>query len=127
MIVVDASAAILALVADGDARRRLSSDALAAPHLIDSEVAQTLRTHVRRGDIRPSDGNRLLERWARLGVQRVGVVGMLGRVWRLRENLTAYDATYVVVAEAFDCPLVTADARLAGAPGLHCDLAVVTS
>jgi predicted nucleic acid-binding protein len=44
------------------------------------------------------------------------------RVWSLRENLTDYDAWYVAVAEALDCPLATLDRRLADAPGLSCDV-----
>jgi predicted nucleic acid-binding protein len=53
------------------------------------------------------------------------VVGLLGRVWQLRENLSAYDATYVAVAEAFEVPLMTADGRLARAPGPRCAITVV--
>ncbi|HEY9556908.1 MAG TPA: type II toxin-antitoxin system VapC family toxin [Acidimicrobiales bacterium] len=53
------------------------------------------------------------------------MAGLLGRVWDLRHNLTAYDATYVAVAEALDAPLVTADGRLAGAAGPTCTVVVV--
>lgn len=127
MIVVDASAAVLALLADGECRQRLSTESLAVPHLIDAEIAQTLRTHVRRGEIRPAAGKRSLSRWAQLGVQRVGIVGMLDRIWALRENLTAYDASYVAVAEALDCPLLTADAHLANAPGPRCEFTVAAN
>jgi predicted nucleic acid-binding protein len=38
-------------------------------------------------------------------------------VWELRHNLTAYDAAYVVLAEALGAPLLTRDVRLASAPG----------
>ena len=55
-----------------------------------------------------------------------GIVGLLERVWALRDNLSAYDATYVAVAEALNCPLLTADARLARAPGPECPITVVT-
>ena len=125
MIVVDASAAILALLDEGEARDRVSTDALAVPHLVDSEIVQTLRTHVRRGELQLSDAQGALDRWPRLGIQRVGIVGMLARIWELRQNLTAYDATYVAVAEALDCPLLTADARLARAPGPRCPISLV--
>ena len=126
MIVVDASAAVLGLLNDGDARARLAHEALAVPHLVDSEVVQALRSQVRRGDIDAGDARRALDVWAQLGIQRVGLVGLLERVWDLRDNLTAYDATYVAVAEALDCPLLTADARLARAPGPGCPITVVT-
>jgi predicted nucleic acid-binding protein len=42
---------------------------------------------------------------------------LLPRIWDLRPNLTAYDATYVALAEALDAPLLTCDRRIARAPG----------
>lgn len=63
--------------------------------------------------------------WARRGLTRVAVHGVLGRVWELREHLSAYDATYVALAEALEVPLVTADGRLARAPGPRCTITVV--
>jgi predicted nucleic acid-binding protein len=45
---------------------------------------------------------------------------LLARVWKLRDNVSTYDAAYVALAEALDCPLLTADRRLAQAPGLRC-------
>ncbi|MGH2871205.1 MAG: type II toxin-antitoxin system VapC family toxin [Solirubrobacteraceae bacterium] len=66
-----------------------------------------------------------LLRWGRLGLRRFAVVGLLGRIWELRENLSAYDASYVSLAEALGCELVTADARLAGAPGPRCAVTTV--
>ncbi len=39
------------------------------------------------------------------------------RVWDLRHNITAYDATFIALAEALSAPLVTCDARLASTPG----------
>jgi predicted nucleic acid-binding protein len=49
----------------------------------------------------------------------------MARIWELRHNLTAYGAPYVVLAEAFGCGLVTADARLAAATGPRCPITVV--
>lgn len=125
MIVLDASAAVLALLNDGDARQRLATEPVAVPHLVDSEVAHSLRAQLLRGVIDAADGKRVLQRWARLGLQRFSAVGLLDRIWQLRENLTAYDATYIALAEALDCSLVTADARLARAPGPTCPVTVV--
>jgi predicted nucleic acid-binding protein len=53
------------------------------------------------------------------------VFALLDRVWHLRENLSAYDATYVALAETLGCSLVTADARLSRAPGVQCAVTVV--
>ena len=50
---------------------------------------------------------------------------MFDRVWELRDNLTAYDAAYVALAEIIDCPLVTADGRISRAPGIRCVVTVV--
>jgi predicted nucleic acid-binding protein len=48
---------------------------------------------------------------------RYSHASLAGRIWKLRHDLTAYDAAYVALAEALDSPLVTMDARLAQAPG----------
>jgi predicted nucleic acid-binding protein len=125
MIVVDASAAVLGLLNDGDARGSLASEALAVPHLADSEVADALRSQVLRRTATAGEARAALDRWARLGIRRFTVVGLLGRVWALRENLTAYDATYVALAESIGCELLTADRRLASAPGPECPIVVV--
>ena len=125
MIVVDASAAVLALLADGDARARLGTEHLAAPHLIDAEVLHTLGHQARRGVIDVADAARAVRSWRRLGVQRFPTVGMLERIWELRHNVTSYDATYVALAEELGCPLLTADARLANATGPRCTFTVV--
>jgi predicted nucleic acid-binding protein len=125
VIVLDASAAVLALLHDGDARRSLGRETVVVPHLADSEVAHALRAQVLRGNVAAGDAQLALAGWARLGLRRFGVVGLLPRVWELRENLTAYDATYVALAEALACGLVTADSRLAQAPGPTCAITVV--
>lgn len=125
MIVLDASAGVLALLNDGEARRSLASETVAIPHLADSEVTQALRAHVLRGQIGADDARAALDRWMRLGLRRYGAVGLIARLWELRDNLTAYDATYVALAETLACELVTADARLAQAPGPTCAITVV--
>jgi predicted nucleic acid-binding protein len=125
MIVLDASAAVFALLNDGDARRSLATETVVVPHLADSEVTHALRAQVLRGQVGAHDARAALARWARLGLRRLAVVGLLARIWELRDDLTAYDATYVALAEALACELVTADARLAQAPGPMCAITVV--
>lgn len=125
MIVADASIAVLALLNDGEARALVAREAVAVPHLADTEVAHAVRAQVRRRVIDAEDGALLLGRWRRLGLLRYATRGLLPRVWELRDNLSAYDATYVALAEALSCDLVTADARLAAAPGPSCAVSVV--
>lgn len=125
MIVLDASAAVLALLNDGVARRSLATASVAVPHLADSEVVGAVRAQVLRGELGAHDAGVALARWGRLGLRRFAAVGLLSRIWELRDNLTAYDATYVALAEALACELVTADARLARAPGPTCPITVV--
>ena len=125
MIVVDASAAVAALLNAGPARAVLSDETVRAPHLVDSEVAQALRRLVLRGSLDTADGWAALDSWRRLGIVRHPVGGLLDRVWELRENVSAYDASYLALAEALECSLLTADARLGRAPGLRCPVTVV--
>ena len=125
MIVVDASAAVAALLNAGPARTAISDEAVHAPHLIDSEVAQALRRLVLRRSLGADDGWAALDSWRRLGIVRHPVGGLLDRVWELRENVSAYDASYLALAEALDCSLLTADARLGRTPGLRCPVTVV--
>jgi predicted nucleic acid-binding protein len=125
LIVIDASAALLGLMNDGEARAMLETESVMCPHLADAELVHALRSQVLRGDVDAVAAERIIDVWQRLGLERVGVSGLLGRVWELRENLSAYDATYVALAEALESPLVTADGRLARAPGPRCTITVV--
>lgn len=127
MTVVDASAIVLGLLDDGDARSVLAHEVVAVPHLADSEIANALRAHVLRGAIEVESALVALDRWARLGVGRFPAAALLPRIWSLRDNLTAYDATYVALAEALETTLVTADRRLAAAAGPTCAITVVRS
>ncbi|TMK85051.1 MAG: type II toxin-antitoxin system VapC family toxin [Actinobacteria bacterium] len=125
MIVVDASVALAALLNAGPARRALGSGQLHVPHLIDSEIANGLRRGVAGGRIGADAGWAALATWQRLAMVRYPVFGILDRVWQLRDNLSAYDATYVALAEQLDCPLVTVDRRLSRSPGLRCPITVL--
>jgi predicted nucleic acid-binding protein len=122
MIVVDASAVLETLLRTPNAEaveRRLfdPSQTLHAPHLLDVEVAQVLRRYAGNGEIDGERGRAALADLADLPLQRYPHDFLLPRVWELRENLTAYDAIYVALAEALDAPLLTCDRRLATAPG----------
>lgn len=125
MIVVDASAAISALLNAGPARQALGTERLHVPHLIDSEIANALRRSVMSSRIESGDAWAALDRWRQLGLSRYAVFPLLGRIWELRENLSAYDASYVALAESVGCALLTADVRLGRSPGLRCPVTVV--
>ena len=126
-LVIDASALAYALlVGSADAaalRQRLSSGDCHAPHLIDAEVGNVLRRRVLRQELAASDAGLLLTAGAALIDHRHEMTGALARAaWARHRNLTFYDALYVALAAGLSAPLLTADARLAGAPGLGCRL-----
>ncbi len=125
MIVVDASAALSALLKSGRARSALAGQQLHVPHLVDSEVASGLRRRVAAGQVPADAAWACLRVWQRLGMTRYAALSLLHRVWELRENVSAYDASYVALAEFLGCGLLTADARLARAPGIRCEVTVV--
>ena len=95
------------------------------PHLIDTEIANAVRGHVRRAELDEDSGWEILHTFRWLGITRHGTFSMLDRVWDLRHNLSADDAAYVALAEALQCPLVTGDARISRAPGLRCLITVL--
>ena len=126
MIVVDASVLATSLGDDGPdgdrARARLRGERLAAPELVDLEVASVWRRQVRAGAM---DDRRAVLALADLGtlpLRRTPHRPLLARCWELRDNLTIYDAAYIAVAEAWGVLLLTADARLAKAPGSTCTI-----
>lgn len=125
MIVPDASAVVSALLNAGPARRALRDEQLHVPHLVDSEIANALRRHVANGQVDVGAAWGALDRWRRVGMTRYPVAGLLERIWELRDNVSAYDASYIALAEGLDCALLTADARLARAPGSRCPITVV--
>jgi predicted nucleic acid-binding protein len=125
VIVVDASAALSALLNAGPARALMSSEQLHVPHLIDSEIVNGMRRQVVRGAVTADQAWAGLDTWRRLGIVRHPVSALLERIWRLRDNMSAYDASYVTLAEALGCAVVTADARLGRAPGSRCPVTVV--
>jgi len=125
MIVLDASAAVQALLNDGQARLLVAAESLHAPHLVDAEVLSALRRLVGAGTLTADDGARCVNAWSRIGVIRYAAGPLLERIWELRQTISAYDAMYVALAEQLGCALVTADARLSSAPALRCAVTVL--
>ena len=120
MIVVDASALLEVLLntpAGLPIAERLFAEAetLHAPHLLDLEIAQVLRRYTRSGELDQQRGLQALEDLADLPLTRYPHTLFLSRIWELRDNVTAYDAAYIALAEALGAPLLTRDAALAAA------------
>jgi predicted nucleic acid-binding protein len=120
VIVVDASAVLEVLVGEPNeslVTRLAREDVLHAPHLLDTEVLHVLRRLEHRGQLTEGQVAGARARFDELVIDRYPHRPLSERVWALRPSLSAYDATYVALAEALDATLVTTDRRLAGANG----------
>lgn len=130
MIVVDASVLANALADDGAdgtaARARLSgADDLAAPDLVDVETVAVLRKRWMGGDLSEQRFSDAVTDLGDLEMTRYPTLPLMRRAFELRDNLTAYDAAYVALAEHLGCMLLTADVRLANAPTVTCGVEVL--
>ena len=122
MIVLDASALLEFLLQTPLGTRveaRLFSDAeeLHAPHLVDVEIVQGLRRLVRTQEVPSGRASEALADLTDLDLHRHAHVDLAGRAWQMRDNISAYDAMYVALAEAIDAPLLTCDGPLANTRG----------
>ncbi len=130
MIVLDASALLeLLLVTDkgGEVAERIAApeETLHAPHLVDLEVAQVLRRYVARRQLDEVRASQALEDLRDLDLNRYPHDVLLGRIWELRQNASAYDAAYLALAEALGAPLLTSDARLREMPDARAHIEVL--
>jgi predicted nucleic acid-binding protein len=125
VIVIDASVVVAALGDDGPdgdrVRGRLRAERLAAPHLLDLEVVSAWRRLAGAGAMDERRVALALADLRALRVERIPHAALLERCWELRSNLTVYDAAYVAAAELLQAVLLTADERLATAPGPRCE------
>lgn len=119
MIVLDSSAVVEWLLglplADEVADQIMAADSLHVPALLDVEVAQVVRRYAASGEITAQTGERALKALAELDAVRYTHELLLPLIWKLRDNLTAYDAAFAALAAALNAPLVTLDTRLARA------------
>ena len=131
MIVLDASAAIEWLL-DSRSGQKIDGlmishgDELHVPHLLDIEVAQVLRRLVLQGKVAARDAVEALHVLAGMSCVRYPHYFYISRIWDLRNNLSAYDAMYVALAESLDALLVTCDPRLAASPGHRARIQLIT-
>ncbi len=122
MIVLDASAVVEFLLGS-DAGKRVHGRLIRAggtahaPHLVDVEVASSLRRLVRLGQMTSARAKAALDDLGDLSLHRYPHTLLMPGIWALRDNASAYDAAYLALAEVLRAPLLTRDARLAGIPG----------
>jgi len=98
---------------------------IAAPQLLTIEMLQVLRRRVAAGTTSVDAAEQALDALEDSNIHFFDHALLARRIWQLRGNLTAYDASFVALAEALNCELITADARLANAPGHTADVFVI--
>ncbi|MEV0228193.1 type II toxin-antitoxin system VapC family toxin [Nonomuraea sp. NPDC050786] len=116
MIIIDSSAMVGALTgreADPELIDALQAS-VHAPHLLDVEVLSTLRGLVLGGKLGTSAAELARADYLALKITRYEIKGVAERIWELRHNYTAYDASYLALAEALEAPLYTCDGKLSG-------------
>lgn len=121
MIVVDSSAvidALTGLAGTDELRAYLATEELHAPSLVDFEVVSALRGLTLGGVLSATRAHDLLSDFEDLPIQRWPFADALRRrAFQMRNNVSAYAAAYVTLAEALDCPVLTKDARLSRSTG----------
>jgi predicted nucleic acid-binding protein len=123
--VVDAGVVVELIASDLDPQL-LGDEELVAPHLIDTEVVNALRHLLLRGQLTEHQADEAVNGFLRLTFTRFPIDWLRPRMWTLRHNMTAYDATYVALAEMVGATsLLTTDRELANAPGLNCRVDVL--
>ncbi len=130
MIVIDASAVLELLLGTRAGHvvveRTLGrGETLHAPQLLDLEVVQVLRRYVRESEMSVVRAKQALEDLADLPLERYPNEPFIDRIWELRDNLTAYDAAYVVLAEVLGTPLITLDMRLVRSRGHRANVEMI--
>jgi predicted nucleic acid-binding protein len=121
MIVLDASAVIEILLRPAHHPSLMNrvfdtGHTLAAPHLLDLEVTQVLRRYLAGREITTARADAAFADYNDMRITRFPHIPLLGRIWALRHNCTAYDAAYLVLAETLNCPLLTCDTALTDMP-----------
>jgi predicted nucleic acid-binding protein len=120
-LVVDASVAVEYLLRSPLGKRAaplLEAADLLGPELLDVEVLSVLRRESLAGRLSEARAREALSDLRAWDLERLSHAGLLLHAWRLRDDLTAYDALYVAAARLYDADLVTADGPLSRAPGL---------
>jgi predicted nucleic acid-binding protein len=117
VIVLDASV-VVELLTNGDLAEAIRNDlsgrdeSFIVPHLMDVEAVSAMRRLVAGQRIGTHRSDQFLAGLAALPAERYSHTPLIGRIWELRHNFTAYDATYIALAEAMDAVLYTCDEKL---------------
>jgi predicted nucleic acid-binding protein len=120
--VVDASAAVEFLLRTAVGLRIepvLLRDRVLAPELIDAEVLAVLRREHVRGRLDAARAGEAVDDLAAWDLERVPHRPLLAAAWRLRHNVSAYDALYVAAAQLHQASVLTADGPLSRAAGVE--------
>ncbi|MEO8381977.1 MAG: type II toxin-antitoxin system VapC family toxin [Acidobacteriota bacterium] len=119
-LIVDASILVdlyLSAIAVESISARIRGEVLHAPVTIDAEVVHTLRRHCLAKSVTVEQAEGALELFSRTPINRYSVESLIRRMWAMRQNITAYDAAYVALAESLNVPLITRDRRLSRSSG----------
>jgi len=130
LIVIDASAVLELLLRTErgervEARVFATDESLAAPHLLDVEIAQALRRLVAAREVTAPLADQSLRDYADLRIERFAHLDLLPRIWQLRNSLAACDAAYVALTEALRAKLLTCDTKLGRSHGHRATIEVV--
>ena len=129
MIVLDASVVVELILGRGEPellnRVFEPNESLHAPAVLDVEVTQVIRRYWLGKQLSTTRADEALQDFQDLRLTRHSHGPLLQRIWELRQNLTAYDAAYVVLAEALSAPLLTRDGALIGVPGARAQVELV--
>lgn len=130
MMVIDASALVVSLtdatvLGDAVRQRLAATSSVLAPDLVNCETLSSLR-RMHHTEMISADGyHQAVTGLAAIALSRIPTTAFIARIDELAGNVTAYDAAYVALAESLGCPLLTADRRLANAPGPQCDFELI--
>jgi predicted nucleic acid-binding protein len=127
VIVIESSAMVEALVGDPanpNLLALLADEELHAPALLDFEVASALRGHVVGGKLDPVRLEEAIEDFVAFRIERHPMTDLLGHMLDLRDNFTVDDAAYLVLAQALEAPVISADAKLREATRLGIEVRV---
>jgi predicted nucleic acid-binding protein len=129
VIVIESSAIVDALVddpANPSLLALLADEELHAPALLDFEVASALRGHMLGGKLDPVRLDQAVEDFSAFQIERHQMTSLLGHMLDLRENFTVHDAAYLVLAQALEAPVVSADTKLKEATRLGIKVQIVS-